>query len=114
MQWMVTTHLMPPTVIRSASTDAVVEQVARALEGDWSAEPLEAALADIHRQKSERGTSFGWTTYHPPGYRITFRVTAANPTEARDVAATRLVLPNGWSVDSAIDIRPARDPPLPP
>jgi hypothetical protein len=104
---------MPPQVRRSSSYDAVVAEAAQALGGEWSAEPLEAALADIRRQRPEQGGSFGWSTFHQPGYRITFRAIAADADEARDVAAT-MSLPDGWRVDPGIDVRPVREPLLPP
>ena len=107
MQWTVTTHVMPPKVRRSESYDAVVAQAAQVVDGEWSAEPLEAALADIRSQQPDHGGSFGWSTFHRPGYRITFHATAADAAEARDLAATRLSLPDGWRVDSEIDVQPA-------
>jgi hypothetical protein len=113
MQWVVTAHLMPPKVSRSASYDAIVEQVARVVDGEWSAEPLEAALADVRGLQLKNEASCGWTTYHPPGYRITFRVSAPNVAEARDIAASMAVPPDGWRVDSEIELRPAPDDRLP-
>jgi hypothetical protein len=105
MRWTVRTHLMPPTVSRSASYDAVVERIARAVDAQWGAEPLEAALADIRRQQPEAGTTFGWTTYHPPGYRVTLRVSAADAEEARALAPNLLAVPEGWRVHPDIEVR---------
>ena len=105
MQWTVCLHLMPPKVSRPASYDVVVGRVADAVGGQWSAESLEVALADIRRQQPEVGTNFGWMTYHRPGYRITFRVRAADAEQARALASKFLAVPDGWRVDPEIDVR---------
>jgi hypothetical protein len=86
MRWTVTAHLMPPRVNRLPTLHALDEGIARRAGGEWNAEPLEAALIDIRRQKPEGGGPFPWTTYHRPGYRITVPVAAADAESARHLA----------------------------
>ena len=96
----------PPKVSRSAGFDAVVERIATDSGGEWSADPLEAALGDIRRQQREQGIPTSWTTYHPPGYRITVTVSAADADSAQPRAVQLLDVPSGWRVDPQFDVKP--------
>ena len=105
IMWSTTVHLTPPTIDHAAEFDAIVERVAQEAGAAWSADALEAAVADI-RQQQQSGTSTGWVTYHHPGYRLTLRVNAATAESARRAALDRVSAPEGWRAEPWVEARP--------
>jgi hypothetical protein len=106
IRWRVTLHLIPSELVRSPSFDATVEGIAIQAGAEWTADSMEAALAEIHRQDLAGEGRSGWVTYHRPGYRLTMQVTAPTARAARRAALDLVSAPAGWRVDPDIETLP--------